>query len=382
MFQFTRLGRAKQLGIGLTVVLAATLTVACGGSTATPASTSAAGTGTGTPAAAKATATPAAAAAGKPAEPANKADLAKLKGDIIIDGSSTVYPVTAAAAEEFRKHAKDVRISVGVSGTGGGFKKFCAGETAIQDASRPIDPAEVAACQTKGIEYIELPVAFDGLAVVVNPKNTWAACLTKAELKKMWEPAAQGKITRWNQIRPSFPDQPIKLYGAGTDSGTFDYFTQAINGKEKASRGDFQASEDDNVLVQGVAGDANALGYFGLAYYGENKEKLQLVKVDDKGDGKCVEPTIETVKGGSYQPLSRPIFIYVKKTEAAKPEVKAFVEFYLSKSFTPLVQTREVGYIALEDKFYTAIAKRFASGTVGTLFPKGAEVGATLDRYN
>ena len=382
MFQFTRLGRAKQLGIGLTVVLAATLTVACGGSTATPASTSAAGTGTGTPAAAKATATPAAAAAGKPVEPANKADLAKLKGDIIIDGSSTVYPVTAAAAEDFRKHAKDVRISVGVSGTGGGFKKFCAGETAIQDASRPIDPAEVAACQAKGIEYIEVPVAFDGLAVVINPKNTWAACMTKAELKKLWEPEAQGKITRWNQIRPSFPDQPIKLYGPGTDSGTFDYFTQAINGKEKASRGDFQASEDDNVLVSGVSGDANALGYFGLAYYNENKNKLQLAKIDDKGDGKCIEPSTETVKNGSYQPLSRPIFIYVKKSEAAKPEVKAFVEFYLSKSFTPLIQTREVGYIALEDKTYTAIAKRFATGTVGTLFPKGAEVGATLDRYN
>lgn len=382
MFQFTRLGRAKQLGIGFTVVLAATLTVACGGSTATPASTSAAGTGTGTPAAAKATATPAAAAAGKPAEPANKADLAKLKGDIIIDGSSTVYPVTAAAAEEFRKYAKDVRISVGVSGTGGGFKKFCAGETAIQDASRPIDPAEVEACKAKNIEYIEVPVAFDGLAVVINPKNTWAACMTKAELKKLWEPEAQGKITRWNQIRASFPDQPIKLYGPGTDSGTFDYFTQAINGKEKASRGDFQASEDDNVLVQGVSGDANALGYFGLAYYTENKAKLQLAKIDDKGDGKCIEPSIETVKNGSYQPLSRPIFMYVKKSEAAKPEVKAFVEFYLSKSFTPLIQTREVGYIALEDKTYTAIAKRFASGTVGTLFPKGAEVGATLDRYN
>ena len=375
---FRNFDRKRSLLLGLASLAAMTLAVACGGSTAT--STPAAGTGTA-PAPAKAGATQVA-AAGKPVEPANKADLAKLKGDVIIDGSSTVYPVTAAAAEEFRKFAKDVRISVGVSGTGGGFKKFCAGETAIQDASRPIDPAEVDACKAKGIEYIELPVAFDGLAVVVNPKNTWAACLTKAELKKMWEPAAQGKITRWNQIRPSFPDQPIKLYGAGTDSGTFDYFTQAINGKEKASRGDFQASEDDNVLVQGVSGDVNALGYFGLAYYGENKEKLQLVKVDDKGDGKCVEPTIETVKGGSYQPLSRPIFIYVKKTEAAKPEVKAFVEFYLSKSFTPLVQTREVGYIALEDKSYTAIAKRFASGTVGTLFPKGAEVGATLDRYN
>ena len=378
---FRNLHRTRPLLLGIGTVAAMTLVVACGGNTTTTSTPTAAtgGASGGTPAASATQA----AAAGKPVEPANKADLAKLKGDVIIDGSSTVYPVTAAAAEEFRKFAKDVRISVGVSGTGGGFKKFCAGETAIQDASRPIDPAEVEACKAKGIEYIELPIAFDGLAVVVNPKNTWAACLTKAELKKMWEPEAQtNKITRWNQIRPSFPDQPMKLYGAGTDSGTFDYFTQAINGKEKASRGDFQASEDDNVLVQGVAGDVNALGYFGLAYYGENKDKLKLVQVDDKGDGKCVEPTIETVKNGTYQPLSRPIFIYVKKTEAAKPEVKAFVEFYLSKSFTPLIQTREVGYIALEDKSYTAIAKRFASGTVGTLFPKGAEVGATLERYN
>ncbi len=319
--------------------------------------------------------------AGRVTEPSNKADLARLKGDIVIDGSSTVFPVTSAAAEEFRKFAKDVRISVGISGTGGGFKKFCAGETDIQDASRPIDPAEVEQCKAKNIEYVELPVAFDGLAVVVSPKNTFATCLTKAELKKIWEPEAQGKVTNWKQVRDSFPDRPLKLFGAGTDSGTFDYFTQAINGKEKASRGDFQASEDDNVLVQGVSGDENALAFFGYAYVVENQGKVKAVQVDDKGDGKCVAPSIDTVKNGSYQPLSRPIFMYVKKSVAERQEVKAFVNFYLSKSFTPLIQSREVGYIALEDRFYEAITKRWNAGTTGSLFPKGAEVGATLDRY-
>ena len=349
--------------------------------------TAACGTGAGdgsapkdATAAAKTTAT-ATAAAGKTVKPANAAELAKLKGDIVIDGSSTVYPITQAAAEEFRTYAKDVRISVGIAGTGGGFKKFCNGETDIQDASRPISTSEAAACAEKKIEYIELPVAYDGLAVVVSPKNTWAQCLTKAELKKMWEPAAQAKITNWKQVRDSFPDRPLKLFGAGTDSGTFDYFTEAIMGKAKDSRGDYQASEDDNVLVQGVSTDENALGYFGLAYFTENSTKLKLVKVDEKGDGKCVEPTIKTVNDGTYQPLSRPIFIYVKKAVASRPEVAAYVNFYLSKSFTPMVESREVGYVALSDRLYEASTKRFAAGTVGTLFPKGAEVGATLDRY-
>jgi phosphate binding protein len=316
-----------------------------------------------------------------PQEPANKADLARLKGDIVIDGSSTVYPVTQAAAEEFGQYAKDVRVSVGIAGTGGGFKKFCAGETDIQDASRPIDAAEKDACAKAGIEYIELPVAYDGLAVVVNPKNTWATCLTKAELKKIWEPAAQGQITNWKQVRDSFPDKPLKLYGPGTDSGTFDYFTQAINGKEKDSRGDFQASEDDNILVQGVAGDEGALGYFGLAYVSENQGKIKAIEVDDKGTGTCVAPSQDTVKNGSYQPLSRPIFVYVKKAVAERPEVNNFIDFYLSKSFTPLIASREVGYIPLQDNIYEAVAKRFNAGTTGTLFPNGAEVGATLDRY-
>jgi phosphate transport system substrate-binding protein len=358
----------------------AALAMACGSGGETPPASS--GTpGAGATSAPKASATAAPVAAGKPIEPANKAALAALKGDIVIDGSSTVYPITQAAAEEFAAYAKDVRISVGIAGTGGGFKKFCAGETDIQDASRPITTTEVDACKAKQIDYIELPVAYDGLAVVVSPQNTWAACMTTAELKKMWEPEAQGKITNWNQIRPAFPDKPLKLFGPGTDSGTFEYFTEAVNGKAKASRGDYQASEDDNVLVQGVSTDANALGYFGLAYYTENKEKLKLVHIDDKGTGKCVEPSIATVNNGTYQPLSRPLFVYVKKSAASRPEVQAYMNFYLGKTFTPLVETREVGYVALSDKLYESIAKRFAAGTTGTLFPKGAEVGATLDRY-
>jgi phosphate transport system substrate-binding protein len=312
--------------------------------------------------------------------PANAAELQALSGQVLIDGSSTVYPVTAAAAEEFNAYAPNVRVPVGVSGTGGGFKKFCAGETDIQDASRPISPSEVETCAAANIEYIELPVAYDGLAVVVNPKNDWVDYLTVDELKKIWEPEAQEKITNWNQVREGFPDQPLKLYGAGTDSGTFDYFTEAIVGKAKSSRGDYQASEDDNVLVQGVSGDLSSLGFFGYAYVVENEGKIKAVPVDN-GNGTPVAPSIESVKDGTYQPLSRPLFIYVKKSSAARPEVKALVDFYLSESFIPLIQSREVGYIALPDEMYQAIDQRFQAGTVGTLFPNGAEVGATLDRY-
>ncbi|MGA7731662.1 MAG: PstS family phosphate ABC transporter substrate-binding protein [Chloroflexia bacterium] len=315
--------------------------------------------------------------------PANAAELANLSGEVVVDGSSTVYPITAAAAEEFNQYAPKVRIPVGVSGTGGGFKKFCAGETAISDASRPISPSEVELCKGKNIEFIELPVAYDGLAVVVNPKNTWAEYLTVAELKKIWEPAAgeEGtKISNWNQVREGFPDKPLKLYGPGTDSGTFEYFTEAVVGKAKSSRGDYNASEDDNVLVTGVGGDEGSLGYFGYAYVVENAEKIKAIPVGESKEA-AIAPSIETVKNATYQPLSRPLFIYVEKNAASRPEVKAFVEFYLSKSFTPLIQTREVGYVALDDEMYTAIAKRLADGTAGTLFPKGSEVGATLDRY-
>jgi phosphate transport system substrate-binding protein len=365
--------------LAISALLAGSLAfaAACGGGGATQ------GGGQATPQAPGAGGQAATSAAGqvRVPEPANKADLARLRGDIIADGSSTVYPVTAAAAEEFRKYARDVRASVGIAGTGGGFKKFCNGETDISNASRPISRSEQEACRQAGIEFIELPVAFDGLSVVVSPRNNFVTCLTVAELKKMWEPQAQGQISNWNQIRGSFPNQPLKLFGAGTDSGTFDYFTEAVVGTAKSSRGDYQASEDDNVLVQGVSNDPAALGYFGFAYYIENPGKLKAVGIDAKGDGKCVEPSLETIKDGTYQPLSRPLFIYVTKKAAARPEVQAFVNFMLSKSFTPLLPTREIGYVPLQDNIYEAVQKRFAAGTTGTLFPNGQEVGATLDRY-
>jgi phosphate transport system substrate-binding protein len=314
-------------------------------------------------------------------EPPNKAELARLRGELVADGSSTVYPITQAAAEEFLRYARGVRVSVGVAGTGGGFKRFCSGDTDINDASRPILREEIEACVAAGVEFIELPVAYDGLAVVVHPSNTWATCLTRDELRRVWQPEAQRKLTTWRQIRASFPDKPLKLFGPATDSGTFDYFTRAIVGTEKASRGDYQASEDDNILVTGVAGEEGALGYFGYAYVVENPDKVKVVGVDDAGDGRCVAPSVETIKDGSYQPLSRTLFLYVRKSSAERPEVRAFVEFYLSRNFTPLIQTAEVGSIALPDAVYDAIATRFRAGTTGTLFPNGAEAGATLDRY-
>jgi phosphate binding protein len=303
-----------------------------------------------------------------------------LQGDIIIDGSSTVFPITVAAAEEFMIMYNSVRVSVGVSGTGGGFSKFAAGETDISDASRPIKPSEREALASAGIEFIELPVAYDGLTVVVNPENDWVDCLTVDELKKMWEPAAQRTITNWNQIRDGFPDMPLDLFAPGVDSGTFDYFTGAIVGEAQSSRGDFQASEDDNVLVTGVSGSKSAIGYFGLSYYVENTDKVKAVPIES-GNGTCVEPTFDTVRNGSYQPLSRPIFIYVRKSAAERPEVDAFVKYYLSKEFTPLISSPEVGYVQLGDEIYEALTQRFANHVTGTLFPNGAEVGASLDRY-
>jgi phosphate transport system substrate-binding protein len=229
-----------------------------------------------------------------------------------VDGSSTVYPVTEGVAEDFQKSKKNaIKVTVGISGTGGGFKKFCRGETDIQNASRPILAAEMADCKAAGIEYIELPVAFDALTVVMNPRNTFLQSITVDELKKIWEPGAQGKVTKWNQVNPAWPDAPIKLFGAGSDSGTFDYFTEAINGKSKASRGDYTASEDDNVLVQGVSQDVNAIGYFGYAYYAENQGRLKAVPIVEKAGKPAVGPSEASVLNGTYQPLSRPIFIYV-----------------------------------------------------------------------
>ena len=294
---------------------------------------------------------------------------------IEIDGSSTVFPVTEAVAEEFQKSKKGkVKVTVGISGTGGGFKKFCRGETDISDASRPILKQEIEACKGSGVEFFELPVAYDALTVIVNPKNDWATSMTVAELKKIWEPAAQGKVTNWNQVRPKWPDAPLKLFGAGADSGTFDYFTEAIVGKAKSSRGDFTASEDDNVLVQGVANDRNALGFFGFAYYIENQKKLKAVAID--GGKGPVAPSAKTVEDGSYQPLSRPIFIYVSKKAIAKPEVKEFVEFYL-KNAPALV--KEVKYVALPAKAYSLGLEHLQKGKIGTVFGGEAEVGVKID---
>ncbi len=280
-------------------------------------------------------------------------DLFAARKLVKIDGSSTVFPITEAVAEEFQIEKKGkIMVTVGISGTGGGFKKFCRGETDISDASREIKQKEIDLCNKNGIDYIELAIAYDGLAVVVNRKNNWIDYITVNELKKLWEPAAQRKITKWNQIRKEWPDKEIHLFGPGTDSGTFDYFTKVINGAEGASRGDFTASEDDNVLVQGISTDNSALGYFGLAYYEYNKDKLKIVPVDDKNDGNGkgpIIPSLETVNNGTYQPLSRPIFIYVSIQSLAKPEVAEFVKFYLTNAGE---LSEEVGYISLPEKAY------------------------------
>src|SRR5688572_8733685 len=296
------------------------------------------------------------------------------KGRINIDGSSSVYPITEAVAEEYRYKHVDIRVTVGVSGTGGGFKKFARGEIDISNASRPIKESEIKDCTKNNISFIEIPVAYDGLAVVISPSNTFVDHLTVAELKKMWEPAAQQKITSWKQIRETFPDVPLRLYGAGTSSGTYDYFTEAIVGKAKSSRGDYTASEDDNVLVQGVANDRNALGFFGFDYYTENQKKLKAVAID--GGKGSVAPSAKTVEDGTYQPLSRPIFIYGSKKAIAKPEVKEFVEFYL-KNAPALVQA--VKYVALPPKAYTLGLEHLQKGKIGTVFGGEAEVGVKID---
>jgi phosphate transport system substrate-binding protein len=294
-----------------------------------------------------------------------------------IDGSSTVYPITEAVAEEFQKANKGrVKVTVGISGTGGGFKKFCRGETDVSDASRPITKKEMAACKQTGVEYIEMPVAYDALTVVINPKNTWAKNMSVAELKKIWEPAAQGKITKWNQVNPAWPDAPLKLFGPGADSGTFEYFTEAINHKSKASRGDFTASEDDNVLVLGVSRDVNGLGYFGYAYFIENQDKLAAVKVIPTSGKPAVAPSMETVINGTYQPLSRPIFIYVNAKAAKRPEVREFIEYY-NKQADKLV--REVKYVPLPAGAYVHNLDQLNNMKIGTKFGGENKVGLTIE---
>jgi phosphate transport system substrate-binding protein len=293
-----------------------------------------------------------------------------------IDGSSTVFPITEAVAEEFQKAKKGtVQVTVGISGTGGGFKKFCRGEIDVSNASRPILDKEMADCKAAGIKYIELPVAFDALTLVMNPKNSFLKQITAAELKTMWEPAAQGKILKWNQVNSAWPDSGLKLFGPGADSGTFDYFTEAIVGKSKSSRGDFTASEDDNVVVQGVSRDTGALGYFGFAYYVENKDKLKAVPVVNPKTGKAVEPSLEAVISGDYQPLSRPIFIYVNAASVDKPEVKEFVEFYLKNA---AALTKEVKYVPLTDADYKHALENFTKKKTGTAFGGHSEVGVKV----
>jgi len=293
---------------------------------------------------------------------------------IKIDGSSTVFPVTEAVAEEFQKANRNLKVTVGISGTGGGFKKFCRNETDIQNASRPITANEMKDCREAGVQYVELPVAFDALTVVVHKENPLKE-LAIEDLKKMWEPGAQGKVMKWNDANPAFPNAPLALFGPGADSGTFEYFTEAVTGKAKSSRGDFTASEDDNVIVNGVSRNKNGLGYFGYAYYEENKDKLKGMPISWKG-GKPVAPSAANVLNGTYQPLSRPIFIYVNAKSLAKPEVKAFAEYYM-KQATKLVA--EVKYVPLPPKAYEYNLAAVQKVRVGTKMGGVNKVGLTIE---
>ena len=295
---------------------------------------------------------------------------------IKIDGSSTVFPVAEAFAEEFQiQNRGKVRVTVGMSGTGGGFKKFCRGETDMSNASRPILSEEMEACRKAGIKYIEVPVAFDALTVVVNPANKWVKSLTVADLKKMWEPAAQGRISTWKQVRAEFPAEKLMLFGPGADSGTFDYFTEAVMGKSKSSRGDYTASEDDNTLVQGVENNKNAIGYFGFAYYAAHKDKMRAVPID--GGKGPVEPSLANVTNGTYNPLSRPLFIYVKESSMNRPEVRQFVQFMMTKGGA-LVS--EVGYLPLPKSAYDLAWKHFNDKKLGTVFGGHPKVGITIEQ--
>ncbi|MBN1116819.1 MAG: PstS family phosphate ABC transporter substrate-binding protein [Bacteroidales bacterium] len=286
----------------------------------------------------------------------SKTNTEKLTGEIKIDGSSTVYPITEAVAEEFRFEQPEVKVTIGISGTGGGFKKFGRGETDLSDASRPIKQKEIDLCNENNISFVNLTVAYDGLAVLINPENDWVDHFTVEELKKIWEPDAQGVIMKWNQIRPEWPDEEIHLFGPGVASGTYDYFTEAVVGESGSSRGDFTASEDDNVLVQGISGDKYGLGFFGLAYYEENKDKLTLVAVDG-GEGP-VAPSLETVSNGTYTPLSRPLFVYVNSKAGEKVEVQEFMRFYLKNAKELSI---DVGYVPLPDEEYTVQSEKLES---------------------
>jgi phosphate transport system substrate-binding protein len=301
------------------------------------------------------------------------------KKSIRIDGSSTVYPLSEAVVEEFRRIDSGFQVTVGISGTGGGFGKFLRREAEILNASRPIRASELELAKRKAIDFIELPLAYDGIAVVVHPLNSWCSSLTVSDLQRIWEPSAQGRISRWNQVRTDWPDNPIHLFGPGTGSGTYDYFTLAVVGEEGVSRADFTCSEDDNLLVWGVARDPYALGFFGLSYYEKNKNDLKVVAIDDQnpenGRG-AVKPTLSTIFNGSYQPFSRPIFIYVRADAIEIPSVERFVDFYLLSA--PKL-AREVGYIALPDQAYDVVLSRFRNRKMGTVFDThGSQVGVTV----
>ena len=356
------LGLHKQLGVFLTVLAMATvLVVACGAAAQESSGGEAAPSGIGSVAVTTGS-SPATASA---TDSGSSSEFEQLAGDITIDGSSTGFPITEAVAEEFGiLTGGKVRITVGISGTGGGFKKFCNNETVISDASRPIKASEVKLCADAGVEYIEIPVAIDGLTVMVNPSNDWVQCMTVDELHTVWGPDAEDVIMKWNQVRPDWPDEDLDLYAPGVDSGTFDYFTETVNGESQSSRGDFTASEDDNVLVQGIGGDKGSLGYFGYAYYTENTDKLKPVAIDS-GNG-CITATDETINNGTYSPLSRPLFIYVRKDAVDMPHVRKFVEYYLSSEGRLLAA--EVGYIPFPDEVYNLGLERVANGTTGTLF--------------
>jgi phosphate transport system substrate-binding protein len=299
---------------------------------------------------------------------------------IRLDGSSTVFPISEAVAEEFQKAHPGARVTVGISGTGGGFQKFCRAETDISDASRPIKPTEIEACRGNKIEFSELPVAYDGIVVAVNPKNTWVDRLTVDELKRIWAPESQGQVMRWSQVRAGWPDRELHLFGPGVDSGTYDYFTEAVNGKEGASRGDFTSSEDDNVLVQGIATDELALGFFGIAYYEENADKLKAIPIDDGNEANgagAVEATVDHVKNGTYQPLSRPLFVYVSHQSAERPEVQTFVDFYLKEASS---LAAEVGYVPLNSEGYSLAQRHFADRVPGSVFESGgSQVGISIE---
>ncbi len=352
----------------LTAVAAACATIlmaaACSPSAETPAAPSASGSDPARTAASTSQ-SETSSTSPEPAKPADPGMYASLSGDIPIDGSSTVFPITEAVAERFGDLTDgNVRVVVGISGTGGGFKKFCENEIVISDASRPIKQKEVDLCAAAGVEYIELPVAIDGLSVVVNPDNDFVTCLTVDQLNMIWKPESEGVVTHWNQVDPSWPNEEIKMYAPGVDSGTFDYFTEAINGDGGVSRGDFVASEDDNVLVQGVSGDKYSLGYFGYAYYVENQDKVKVVAID--GGNGCVAPTDMAINNGSYAPLSRPLFIYVRSDAAQQAHVSEFVRYYLGDHGQELAAS--VGYIPFPQQVYDLVLSKFNNGTTGAVF--------------